>query len=851
MRDRIQEAIENGQRNQHVLELLHNWCGHVQARKQGVGMVDQMTGLPIGHMSLECPHARAGGMSAFKLADTALDFHDRNCVDCKFRKPMGFPNLSELLAERDKRVTAERLERERQETETANRLASRQAARQKIRSSLDPLAATTLDRIDELDGKDEGAGQRLVETAKLAPETFTPAITDYLFELIYSREFGLVGPALEAVSHLPVDSARLCNAALKALRSPAHMELGGAIIEKHCASGDPELLTDALPSIVSLANPPSYHFGPGQRREPVKGPLNAVYAQHKNAVRAGLKQMLESKRPYIARLAALGLEALIPVDRTITSFLVPELIAKLARANRLIEGREDEISDVLTDIHRVLVRDFEADPAKVDQLIKDFLIGASDEGAAELYKIYDQVLRDVRFGDEKRVITEAHHVAFRRLVVAATDATTDQVQRATSGCFHGEPYDLARIAAKAIDLLLGNAAVLDDKLTALKEQPLDKANPMAGMERHGQVQHLSHLSESFVRWACMSAAETDLASIKSVLELLRALPENSYRLIGKIVGNFHKMMGTTDGLIACLPDFYTAQVGSSQLVRSYAATAMGQMRGTTHDNLPSLAFEAFCAQLADPFMIVHQAAIRALERFRLPEEYDAKAEAALTALVLIYAKDHASHDFLVTAIDLYAHRYVTKEEMAGRLGARLIGMLMKCKPYVVAKEIKYGRNVYQAAPGYCGLLIHLIEDRDAMNIYHEDLVERVAELPPEIVKQERAPLLALGKKMGPTDRGLVGVLIELFTSAGAWSEAIELSKAAYDSIEDTTRNKPLRLHAALRMIACDFEAAVNDNDGSRTGRLGQDFQAAVAVIEEDNAENKDRRNPLRGLPIPY
>ena len=68
-------------------------------------------------MSLECPHARAGGMSAFKLADTALDFHDRNCVDCKFRKPMGFPNLSELLAERDKRLNTERLERERQDTD--------------------------------------------------------------------------------------------------------------------------------------------------------------------------------------------------------------------------------------------------------------------------------------------------------------------------------------------------------------------------------------------------------------------------------------------------------------------------------------------------------------------------------------------------------------------------------------------------------------------------------------------------------------------------------------------------------------------------------------------------------------
>jgi hypothetical protein len=584
----------------------------------------------------------------------------------------------------------------------------------------------------------------------------------------------------------------------------------------------------------------------------VTGPLKALYAHHKDTVRAGLKQMLEGKRPYIARLAALGLEALIPVDGTLTSFLVPELIAKLARANRLLEGRDDEIEDVLTDIHRILTIDFKSDPAKVDQLIKDFLLGASDEGAAELYKIYDQVLRDVRFGDDdKPAITDAHRVAFRRLVAAASDATAGEVQRATSGCFHGEPYDLAPIAATEIDLLLGSAAVLDGKLMALNEQPIDKKNPAAGMERQAQVQHLSSLSDSFVRWACISAAKTDLASIKSVLNFLRALQEGSYRLAGKIIGNFHVMMRTTEGLIACLPDFYTAQVGSTQLLRSYAATVMGEMRGTTHDNLPSLAFEAFCAQLTDPFMIVHQAAVRALERFRLPEEYDARAKAALTGIILSYAENHPNDEFLAIAIDLYAHRYVGKENMAGRVGARLIQMLMKSKPYVVAKEIKYGQNIYQRAQGYCALLLHLIEDHDAMSIYHEDLIERVGELPPDIVQQERAALLALGKTMGASHRGLVGVLIEAFTSAGARAEAVELSRAVYDGIEDTTRNKPLRLHLSLRMIACEFEAAVSENDGPGIERLGKEFRAALAAIEEDNAANKDRRNPLRGLPIAH
>ena len=282
---------------------------------------------------------------------------------------MGFPTITVLLTERENQRNQQRLRQEQQEAETAARFAKRQSARQEIRKELDAVAATTLDRIDELDREDEGAAQRLIETAKLAPETFTPAITDHLFELVGSEEYKLVGPSLEAVSHLPVDDARLCNAALRALRSVGNMELGGAIVENHAAKADPALIADVLPSIVSLANPPSFNFGPSRRREPVMGPLNALYANHKDSVRAGLRTMLESKRPYIARLAALGLEALIPVDVRMASFLIPELVAKLVRANRLLEGRDDEVDDTLGDIRRVLVVAFKADAAKVDQSI--------------------------------------------------------------------------------------------------------------------------------------------------------------------------------------------------------------------------------------------------------------------------------------------------------------------------------------------------------------------------------------------------------------------------------------------------------------------------------------------------
>lgn len=847
MRDRIQEAIAIGQKNQRTLELAHNWCGHLRVRKHGgTGMVEQMTGLPIGHHFIECAHAPAGGMAAWDLAETALDFHDRNCVGCTFRKAMGFPNLSTLLAEREQRLTEQRAAQERVANEHADRVAAREAARQKIRATLDAVQVTTLDRISELDRGEDGAGPRLVQTATLAPETFTPAITDHLFLLVESREPHLVSSSLEALTHLPVDQTRLCNAALLSLGSYALRETAGAIVEKECAKADETRIPGALPALISLANHPPSRFSFDDRRHPVPGPLKALYFAHKDAVRAGLKEMVEQRNPFTVRLAARGLQALLPHDKALSAFLVPELVAKLVRAKRLLDGREDEIEETLDDVRDVLVQSFKSDPAKVDQLIQNFLIGASDEGAAELYKIYDEILRDRRCGEKNAVaITEAHGVAFRRLVVAASEAKTHEVRQATSHAFHGDPYDLAPIAGKEIDLLLGSAAILDGKLTALNDEKPKKDDDF--WERKALQQHFSGVSEAFVRWACLSAAREGQDSIEAVLKILRSLPEGSYRLVAAIIGNFPAMMRTTEGLIACLPDFYSAQVGPSALVRAHSATAMGEMRDSTHDNLPSLAFEAFCAQMHDTFLIVHQSAINALDRFLLPKEYDNRAKAALVNLINYYAAERPTDEFLVRAIDLYARRYLGRDKMASKLGGRLVAALKKATPYVAAKEIQYEGNIYVSAPGYADLLLHVMDDLDAMHIHHEDLIERVAELPPETVLEKRTELMALATKWFLRYRLISGVVIERLTSSGAWADAAAFAKSQHDGVEDNIRNTQLRLYLALRMIACAFEEAVKAGDAPAMEKLSKEFQSTLADIEKDNAANEERRDPLRGI----
>jgi hypothetical protein len=68
-----------------------------------------------------------------------------------------------------------------------------------------------------------------------------------------------------------------------------------------------------------------------------------------------------------------------------------------------------------------------------------------------------------------------------------------------------------------------------------------------------------------------------------------------------IIGHFHNMMVTTETLVLCLPHFYSALVGPSQVVRSSAAKALGEMSRKTLEDMPDLVFEAFSALLNDPY----------------------------------------------------------------------------------------------------------------------------------------------------------------------------------------------------------------------------------------------------------
>ena len=353
------------------------------------------TGLPIGHHFIECPHAPAGGMAAWDLADTAIDFYDRNCVDCKVRKPVGMPNISGLVAERDKKKKVREAEQARYAQATADRLVAREQQRSGMRQNLTALQAATLDQISELDKtRSDEATAGLVELSELAPETFAPAVVEHLFDAAASGEHWLVDPSLQALRKLSPDPKRLCDLALRVLRLYSARDTAAAIVEENADKADSSLIEGALPALIHLAHPMRSRFGMGgQPQKPVTGPLRQLFKAHPDAVKAGLKNLLEATDPYDVRTAACGVAAVVNIDKTEVRLLAREFVSKLARAQYFIQGREDDVDDALDDIRAIITRAFLEFPDEIDALIAQYLDGAKDDSSAELYKIYDRCAR--------------------------------------------------------------------------------------------------------------------------------------------------------------------------------------------------------------------------------------------------------------------------------------------------------------------------------------------------------------------------------------------------------------------------------------------------------------------------
>lgn len=88
--DHMQEqAVELGERNAEAIELVRRHCANAQVEHHpmgGIGLIEQMTGLPIGMKTVTCEYAaKPPDFAGAEFLPVALSFYKNNCVGCPHR----------------------------------------------------------------------------------------------------------------------------------------------------------------------------------------------------------------------------------------------------------------------------------------------------------------------------------------------------------------------------------------------------------------------------------------------------------------------------------------------------------------------------------------------------------------------------------------------------------------------------------------------------------------------------------------------------------------------------------------------------------------------------------------------
>ena len=849
---KIQQAITNGENNKQAMELIRNWCRHARVVKVGgTGMIEMQTGLPIGHHVMACDHATAQGMGCWDLRDATLDFHDRNCVGCPHRVPVGFPNLSSLLSERDQaRRQAEEETRARAARATAARNA-RRGVRQTLRTKLNPVSATIIEHLEELDQDERcDAGTRLLGLAQLAPESFTPEVIEHCFGMLEHQEGWFDDAGLRLLHQLRVDPARLTRCALKSLARHWSSSIAFEIIEGNDTLIDAALVADALPALVGRANP-ERGLGMSAERRLEPGPLLAVYRTQPKATEVGIGQLLDRRDPYLVSAGARAIEVLVRGDKNIASRFARTVAAKLVRAKHLIDRRETGYAgddEVIHHLQNALELALQQSPTESDVLVMQFMASAPHDGEARAYRVYCQLLRDEGRGEDRNP-GPAARIALKRLLAAASDSTNEEVLREIQNAFSYVPDELQVLARAELTAILGAAILLDDRIRAFDAEPSPKTDFLGTLERRNRRETWVSLQRSLVEWAANAAADEPLATAQ-YLEVYAGIPEERDLIRSRLIENAYRLMQSPDGLHALLPTLYSSMLGISTMVRAAAAKTLGKLSERRREDVPDLMYEAYTAMLSDPYVIVHSAAAEALFRIDLPPGLRARAQNAIGRLVDGYAVSRQDDGRLLEFMDLYLRRFATEAQLQGQLGTFFVALLEKLKPELIADKLRSLRRLLRHVEGFADLVVKVLADPQITEYREEDLMRTLNDLPVAAIQKLLPQLEAIASAaQGP--RSLPANLVETLTRTGAWSEAVRINEAIYAKIPDTTERRPLKLRVNLDRLAAKYEEAIALGHLNALPALAREWRETEAQIEIDRKQHEKRRRPFPDIPGPH
>ncbi len=841
--DRYKDAIEAGQRNLRATKLLSNWCFHAEfERSPGRGLIEAETGLPIGHMGVQCKFSRKNSMFCWLLEDAAYDFFQKNCKDCEERVPVGIPNILSFVGPREKAAEKRKEEREIEEKRRKKKQNERQKEREKLRHELSLEESFVLDLLDELDQENIASDDpRLEQLANLAPETFTRKVIEHLLPAVLHEYLPYSKPAARALLGAPLEPEEKLSVAVSLVgnydKSSAAVE---AVLSdaENLSQGD---IAKVLRRFVSMAlgPPPGSHIGGSKRIRPDSAPIHSLFQKRRADIFSKVEALLNDANP---RNIGAAVEIIIATESDeLFSRHTKSIFANLMRRRTLLP-KERRDSSVLYYLREAASMCLERFPEETDEIIQSFLADNDDIGQKEANRTYSSVLKH-NFREKVQIGT-TQRIAFRRLLWAAIENPENSMDDA--GQFFRQSWDeFSQLAIEYFDDLIGAAATLSEKYEQVDtESSLELTDDvLAYMGKSNKRTAIDSLQGALIEWAAFGAKSKGREGIEEFLDLYRKLPEDQTQMRGNMIVHVSKLLTGVESLTLVLSDWYRALMDESALVR---ASAVQAWEGVPYDlvkNFPDLFFEAFSVLLTDPYVIVHRSAVSSLRRRSFPKEKRGLIEHGLSSLIAYYSRESNQEDFVVDCIDAYAFLCLSPEERKGEPGQLLSGILLNLNGSALYHAINRLHNGFEGVPGFAKVALKSIQDDYTRSISIDDSMSTIlrsshSELQTCVDDIKKA--FETLRPFRPEDFDEALLYAAALTKAGNHAAASACFKKLQASIPMEARNEQWRLEVAFVAAVSEFEVAIGS--GEALIELVEKWDSLLSDLEKENEEQAKLRD---------
>jgi hypothetical protein len=676
----------------------------------------------------------------------------------------------------------------------------------------------------------EASAEALVATARLAPETFPPPTVEHLFKLLETGQGWAAEAAFDVLRILAAEPERLVKCATMFLALGTAEKIAAGIIRDGAQWVSLTDVPRILPALIDLACPLNAWM-PGRRRAPVPEPFLALHSAHTAAVEAALETNLWIRNDlHKVGSAARGILVLSERDGSTAVRLSRATISRLARGNDIPDRQSGE-RDILDDLRTAASAAFGHDPDGTDEMMTAFQTGASDTGKGRVFSIYRQIL--TREPDDLPVARAARVLAMQRTLDAVTGDMPSEVQREVEDAFQGHSSYLLDLIGEKSDGLLGAAVLLEGRLRESPKRAAGETNAIERMEAYGRRSGLEHLRDNLVSLVARSA-KGKVQSIRAYLAVLAGLPDELDEFRGLMLRHLNVLVTTPETLGLILPTLYSSLVGSSSLARGRAAKVVGELSPRQREDAPPLLLEALVALLRDPFVYPISSTVSALRYIKLPDTLEKRAARCLADIIGSGPGNKTQSRLVCDCIRLFAGRYATKEQLAGRAGETLVAILEQQSPENYAENLRFLPDPLPSLPGFGRLVVKALQDGEQMSRRSEDVFSALRRLGAVAVQAARDALLNIALKTLDSREGnqARGVFIEVFSAVGDWDAAVRVAEHSLAIVPDTRRDGFRRVTLSSLLVSVRYERAIAEG---RSGDL-QEMAAEWRGLQQNLAD---------------